>query len=102
MPWTPAVQHWRNCATYLAEAPEDGPLTQQRYWAKHGHSMTGALTDPRHWRTVRNAHNQTGISLRTLYNWIEHGKLWSVKIDGVIFVHQHDLDVIKQQRERAA
>ena len=63
--------------------------------------MAGSLADPREWRTVRDAHNQTGIPMRTLYHWVATGKLWSIRVGGhdtIIFVHQHDIDLLKAER----
>lgn len=43
---------------------------------------------------VREASDRSGIPRRTIYEWVKHEKVWSIRIGGVIFLHRDDVELM--------
>lgn len=46
---------------------------------------------------VRVASETSGIPRRTIYEWVKREKMWSIRIDGVIFVHRDDVALMAKE-----
>lgn len=61
----------------------------------------GAMSDPIHWMGTREACERLGVTLRTLYRFIDEGQLPAYKMGRVIRVQASDVDdfIIKMRIE---
>lgn len=68
------------------------------YFDEYGNPQMGRTYD-RIWYTVREAAEQTGVSVRTMRQYIVDKKVRAVKKDGVWWIEKRLLEKFKKQRE---